>query len=98
PVSGLEMDQRTLAMIDLNEDGRIRVPEILEAIRWAARRLKDPAFLLRGIETLPLDAINPDTPEGQRTLASARMILNGLGKPEAKGVTLGDAMDQVHLF
>jgi hypothetical protein len=46
PVKGLELDERTLAMIDTDGDGRIRVPELLAAIKWAAARLKEPGELL----------------------------------------------------
>jgi hypothetical protein len=41
PVKGLELDEKTLALIDTDGDGRIRVPELLAAIKWAAARLKD---------------------------------------------------------
>src|SRR5690606_27739181 len=42
--------------------------------------------------------INPDTPEGQTPLASARPILAGFGKDDADSVTLADAVDTVRLF
>ena len=32
PVSGLEIDTQTLALIDKDNDGQIRVPEILAAV------------------------------------------------------------------
>jgi hypothetical protein len=35
PVEGVEMDARSLAMLDLDGDGRIRPPEILAAIARA---------------------------------------------------------------
>ena len=31
PVKGLELDEKTLAMIDADGDGRIRVPELIAA-------------------------------------------------------------------
>ena len=34
PVKGLEFDERTLAMLDTDHDGRVRVPEVLGALRW----------------------------------------------------------------
>ena len=51
PVKGLELDEKTLALIDADGDGRIRVPELIAAVEWAAARLKDPAALLRGVDT-----------------------------------------------
>ena len=41
PVKGLELDEKTLALVDTDGDGRIRVPELLAAIKWAAARLTD---------------------------------------------------------
>jgi hypothetical protein len=80
PVKGLELDEKTLALIDADGDGRIRVPELIAAVQWAAARLKDPAALLRGADALPLAAINDATPEGKIILAGARQILASLGR------------------
>ena len=41
PVKGLELDERTLALIDSDNDGRIRVPELLAAVAWAASSRSD---------------------------------------------------------
>src|ERR1700691_796933 len=58
PVRGLELDERTLALIDTDGDGRIRAPELIAAVNWAAARLVDPGDLLHGSEALPLKAID----------------------------------------
>ncbi len=42
PVKGLEISERTLSLLDLDRDGRVRVPEILAALRWCEERLRDP--------------------------------------------------------
>ena len=39
PVQGLEFDRRTLALMDTDNDGHIRAPELIAAIDWAAARL-----------------------------------------------------------
>src|ERR1700690_15940 len=59
PVAGLALDEKTLKLIDTDSDRRIRPPELIAAVNWAAARLRDPADLLRGAEALPLDAISP---------------------------------------
>ena len=41
PTTGIEFDARTLALIDTDNDGHIRAPELLAAIDWAAARLND---------------------------------------------------------
>ncbi|HTJ79210.1 MAG TPA: hypothetical protein VL357_09455 [Rariglobus sp.] len=98
PVKGLELDEKTLALIDADKDGRIRVPEILAAIDWATIHLKDVGDLLKDRDYLPLSAINDQTPDGRGTLASARTILRGIGKADAEAVTLAEAADTVKLF
>ncbi len=98
PVKGLELDERTLALIDSDNDGRIRVPEILAAIDWAQPRLKDVGRLLTASDQLALTAIDATTPEGKTTLASVKTILANLGTPDADTVSLADAADTVKLF
>ena len=98
PVKGLELDEKTLALIDSDGDGRIRVPELLNAIKWAALRLKDVGDLLKGCATLPLAAINDQTPEGKTLLASARQTLSALDKPTATDISTTDSSDTKRIF
>ena len=104
PVKGLEIDEQTLALIDTDKDGRIRGPELIAAVKWAAERLKDPAVLLRGASGLALSAINDTTPDGKVLLSSARQILTNLGRTGnqsadgAEGITVEDATDTAKIF
>lgn len=98
PVKGLELDEKTLALIDGDGDGRIRVPELLAAIKWAAVRLRDAGALLGGSEALPLAAINDATPEGKVLLASAKQILARLGKKDAAVITVADSSNTAQIF
>jgi hypothetical protein len=88
PVKGLELDEKTLALIDADNDGRIRVPELLAAIKWSAARLNDPGDLLKGGTALPLAAVNAATDDGKTLLASARQILANLGKKGAETIAV----------
>ena len=97
PVKGLEIDEKTLALIDADNDGRIRVPELLAAVKWAAARLRDPADLLKGARVLPLAAIN-EAPEGRALLDSARQILATLGRPDAAAVSADESGDTAAIF
>lgn len=90
PSSGLEFDQRTLALIDKDNDGRIRMPEVLDAVRWLTSRLANPADIINAANELPLASINAETPEGKRLLGTAKAVLHGLGKPEAESVSYAD--------
>ncbi len=98
PVKGLELDEKTLALIDTDGDGRIRVPELLAAIKWAAARLKESGDLLKGSAELPLAAINDSTPEGRVLLASAKQVLANLGKSGATTISADDAADTAKIF
>jgi hypothetical protein len=98
PVKGLEFDSKTLELIDGDKDGRVRVPELLAALKWACASLKDPAQLLKSVDELPLAAINNATPEGQSLLASAKQVLINLGKPTATAISVADTSDTVKIF
>ena len=44
PVKGLQLDERTLALIDADGDGHVRAPEVIAAVSWACARLGDPGL------------------------------------------------------
>ncbi len=98
PVDGLEMDKKTLQMIDTDNDGQIRVPEVLEAVRWILSVIKNPDDLLKGENTFPLSAINEQTETGAALLASARTILKNLGKEGESVLTVDDTSDTQKIF
>ena len=90
PVSGLEFDSRTLAMLDSDQDGRVRVQEILAATRWIGSVLAKMDTFLAGADVLPLNAIDDSHAEGQQLIASARQLLSYLGRAEAESVSIAD--------
>lgn len=90
PVKGLEFDERTLALIDIDHDGRVRATEIVAAVDFLSARLKSLDCLLAGSDVLALSALNADTPEGQAALASARRILANLGREGAESIAFAD--------
>lgn len=98
PVKGLEFDEKTLALMDTDDDGRIRVPEVIEAARLASSLLKNPDDLVKRLTELPLDSIKDDTEEGRAVLASAREILKTLENPDATSISAEDIDDVEDLF
>ncbi len=98
PVKGLEIDEKTLALIDSDGDGRILVPELLAAVRWAIARLKNPRDLLRGGGALPLDAINTGTPEGRALLSSAQEILAQVKTPGGASISIEEGSETATLI
>jgi hypothetical protein len=98
PVRGLEFDERTLTLIDTDNDGRIRAPEIVAAVQWCEDHLKDLAALKAGTDKVPLAQINDQTANGRAILASARQLLKDLGKPGATEISLADVTDTAKAF
>lgn len=98
PTRGLHFDSKTLDLIDTDQDGRIRVPEIIAASKWVCSLLKDADRLLDESPTLPIDQISDATAEGKQILSSAKQLLVNLGKPEATSVSIEDTTDIVRIF
>ncbi|HEX9851323.1 hypothetical protein [Candidatus Deferrimicrobium sp.] len=98
PVSGIEFDAKSLAFVDADADGHIRAPEILAAVRWAGKVLKDPDHLIRREDRLPLSAIDDGTEEGRAVLGGAMLVLSVLGESEATEITLDDVSDTARIF
>ncbi|MBI5067544.1 MAG: hypothetical protein HZB56_04835 [Deltaproteobacteria bacterium] len=93
PTRGLELDARTLELLDLDKDARVRAPEIIAAVKWCDARLKDLGALLAGKEALPLSAIDDTRPEGKALLQAAKRILAVARKPDATEVLPADVAD-----
>ncbi len=98
PVRGLELDERTLALIDSDGDGRVRAPEVIAAVQWMDDRIKDLAALKDGSDVLPLDLINEATPAGAGLLSAARHVLAIQGQPDATSISLADVSDPERIF
>ena len=93
PTQGIEFDSETLALIDSDGDGHVRDGEIIGAVKWAAARLKDPEWLAKGKDTLPLSAIGDE-----KIVAAARRILKTLGRENQDEVALSDCIEMNGLF
>lgn len=88
PVSGVEFDKTTLDLIDTDKDGRVRAPELVSAVKWAGRLLKNSDDLIKGASSLPVSAINTSDPEGAAVVTFCRQVL---GKGDADSISLEDA-------
>lgn len=97
PTTGLEFDARTLALLDTDGDGQIRVPEILAAVRWACERVKDPQVLFDH-GALALDAIDDSHADGAVLKATAAKVLDYLGQPDADRISVEAFADMTQLF
>lgn len=75
PIQGLEFSQETLAILDSDHDGRIRINEVLEAVDWVCKRFEHPANLREGGEELKAGDMRKDTEEGKSLALALRLVL-----------------------
>ena len=97
PVKGLEIDEKTLAMLDIDNDGKIRVNEVIDAANWLTSILKTNDLLFEQKGEINLNDINQETDNGKKIYASAKQILSNLGK-EGDVLTIADTADSMAIF
>ncbi len=98
PINNLEFDTKTLEFIDGDNDGHIRVPEIIAAVNWTASVLKNPEDIAKGLDVLPLSAIDTSTPEGNALFTAAKQVLLNIGKKDEETITVDDTADLNKIF
>lgn len=98
PVKGIELDEKTLALIDTDKDDRVRLSEIIAAVEFVKERIKNLDTLVAGDDALEISAIDAGSDAGKAAIASARRILTYLGKPDATAVAFADIADPVKIF
>ena len=59
PTKGVDLDARTLELLDSDKDGYVRQPEILEAVAWLKEQHVDLGSVLAGGESVKLDKLKP---------------------------------------
>ncbi len=97
PVKGLEFDEKTLALMDSDKDGKIRVNEVIAAAQWLRNVLTDMDYLTEGKDSIEFSQIKSDTEEGKQVIESARLILSRLGL-EKEGISLADVNDYLAIY
>jgi hypothetical protein len=98
PTNNLEIDKKTLELIDEDKDGQIRVPEIINAVNWVTAALKKPDDLLKQQPSLALSSIDDTKDLGKNLLDSAKIILKSLGKENADSLTVEETSDIHKIF
>ncbi|MGM9789249.1 MAG: hypothetical protein ACI3Y9_02960 [Candidatus Cryptobacteroides sp.] len=97
PVQGLEIDSASLACIDTDGDGKIRVNDVVKTAEWAVSALTNADRLLEGASSIAISEFNPGTGTGSKLASSAREILQNLGR-EGDVISLSDTADRVAIF
>jgi hypothetical protein len=75
PIDTLHLDALFLQLVDTDHDGRIKPPELKDAIRWCLEVLCDARGLDAGDEALSPAAINTRTEDGRRAHEAATRLL-----------------------
>lgn len=96
PVKGLEIDDKSLAYIDNDADGKIRVNDIIATAEWMTGALKNADLLLEGKDHIDIEQF-ADTESGRKLQDSAKQILGNLSK-EGSVISLTDTSDSAAIF
>lgn len=97
PTTGLDFDERTLALLDSDKDGRIRIPDILDAISWTQQRIVSFKSILASSQTLPLSQIDKSSEQGKKLSVTAHSILASLGKSQSDYLTQEDVQQSIKI-
>ena len=99
PVSGLEFSEETLNLLDVDKNGRVRVPEILSVVEYIKKYFAKPEVIMTEGDSIPLDALGEgDFCAGHSPIESAKSVLSILGKSEATEICYDDVASSDKLF
>ena len=79
PVKGLELDERTLDLIDYDRDGKIRAEEVITAANWLCSVVKNRDKILQGNDFIDLADFNTENEEGAQMRDCAAEVLKIMG-------------------
>ena len=98
PVSGLEIPDESLALIDNNHDAKIHIADVIATAQWLCNTLQNPDVLLKGNDTLPLEAIKDEAILAVATpLAEGGVVSLAAVKAAIAGVSIEAQAAQKHL-
>ena len=97
PVTGLEIDSKSLAYMDCDGDGKLRVNDVICTSKWLSGAVNDLNILTEGVDSIDLSKFNQDNEAGKKLYNSAKQILENLGK-EGTVISLADTKDVAAIF
>lgn len=97
PVTGLEIDDKSLKYMDCDGDGKLRINDVVSISQWITGVLKNCNLLLEGRDEIDLEQINTENETGKRLYNSAKQILENLGK-ETNRISITDTADITAIF
>ncbi|MBR4978770.1 MAG: hypothetical protein IKY95_07450 [Bacteroidales bacterium] len=97
PVKGLEIDEKSLAFMDCDGDGKLRVGDVVCMSQWLTGALKNPDMLLKGEDHISVENFDQENPDGQKLYKAAKGVLTALGKADDV-VSLADVTNVSAIF
>ena len=97
PLKHLEIDEKTMTMLDTNGDGKIHIEEVVAASKWLTSVINDPELLLKRDAFIPFTAFNTSNEEGLHLLETSKQILENLGL-EKNEISIADVSDSLAIF
>ena len=97
PVTGLEIDEKSLKYMDCDGDGKLRVNDIVAVSKWITSLLKDKDLIIKGGDSIDIEQINIEDENGLKLYNSSRQILSNLSK-EGSVISLADTADITAIF
>ncbi|MBQ3606764.1 MAG: hypothetical protein II991_00545 [Bacteroidales bacterium] len=97
PVTGLEIDEKSLKYMDIDGDTKIRVNDVIATAQWITGALKNADLLLEGKDSIDIEALDQENEAGKKLYSSAKQILANLGK-EGTVISLEDTADVAAIF
>lgn len=97
PVTGLEIDEKSMTYADSDKDGKIRVTDITVTANWLTNAVKNPDILLTGADCIDINEFNTENTDGNKLFLAAKEILRNLGK-ENTVISLNDTADIAAIF
>jgi len=97
PLKDLEIDEKTMTMLDTNGDGKIHIEEVVAASKWLTSVINDPDLLLKRDAFIPFTAFNTSNEEGLHLLETSKQILENLGLEKSE-ISIADVSDSLAIF
>ena len=97
PTAGLDIDEKSLKHIDADNDGRIRVNDVISTSQWLVSVVKDAELLVKGASEIDVESFNQENVDGKKLYNSAKQILLNLGK-DGSVISLADTKDISAIF
>ena len=66
PTTGMDIDEKSLKHIDTDNDGRIRVSEVISASQWLTSVIKNADLLVKGADCIEIEQFNQENADGKK--------------------------------